>query len=160
MKDHIFLIRPTTHTQKVYLKIKNYRWHLLIVSDVSYPYASSLESILAKSYARTHVRTLRYTKYGLIVRQVKVIGQWKPGINAPENWFKPLPECDSLSPPVCLSISTVLLFFLISICCTTSCLYENSYPQTWRTRALSVTTGQMASIQCSYLGDPTSVTGN
>ena len=27
--------------------------------------------------------TLRYTKYGLIARQVKVIGQRKPGRNAP-----------------------------------------------------------------------------
>ena len=53
--------------------------------------------------ARTHGRTLRYTKHGLRTRQVKMIGRSKPGRNVPYKWFKPPLERDSLSPAVYLA---------------------------------------------------------
>ena len=50
---------------------------------------------------RTHGKILRYTKHGVWTRQIKIIGQRKPGRNAPYKWFKLLCRCNSGSLKVC-----------------------------------------------------------
>ena len=52
-------------------------------TDVHYEYASAVQSILAKRCMWTHGRTLRYIKYVLWTRQVKMIHQRKTRRNAP-----------------------------------------------------------------------------
>ena len=42
----------------------------------------------------THGKILRYTKHGVWTRQIKIIGQRKPGRNAPYKWFKLLCRCN------------------------------------------------------------------
>ena len=62
------------------MKVKEERCHL-IVGDVNYPLASTLETILAKKCALMHGRILRDTNYR--TRQSKMIGQRKFGRKAP-----------------------------------------------------------------------------
>ena len=49
------------------------RGHHTAVSDAHYPWASSVDSILAERCARTHGRILRYTKYGLWIWRIRMI---------------------------------------------------------------------------------------
>ena len=76
-------LKSRTHTQKASLEVKG-EW----CKGMLYPQASLVELILAKRCMRTHERILRYTKYGLWPRQIKVIGQMKSERNALQMWFK------------------------------------------------------------------------
>ena len=80
--QEIFL---TTHAQKFSLEIKG-EW----CQKMFYPYASSVESILAKRCMYTHRRILRFTPCGPWTWQIKMPGQRKPrsDLNYPK-WFKP-----------------------------------------------------------------------
>ena len=65
-----------------------------------------------------------------------------------------------LSLGVCLGVYIHVLFLLlINSGFTTFCLCENSFLQNQRARALSLTTGLVVKIRCSYRHDPTSISG-
>ena len=65
-----------------------------------------------------------------------------------------------LSLGVCLDIYLHILFLLlINSGFTTFCLCDNSFLQRQRASALSMTTGLVVKIRCSYRRDPTSISG-
>ena len=70
---------PTTHTWKRLLGDQRG----FMSRDTPYSDAFSLKSILTKRCVCTHWRILRYAKYELRTRQIKMIGQRKPRRNAP-----------------------------------------------------------------------------
>ena len=132
-----------------------------------YPYAFAVGSILAKRRACTHGRILRYTKYGLWTRQIKVTGQRKTGRNASCKWFKPPQGHNSgtvpLSLPVCLSIQTVLFSLLINTLFASliSVFVEMLFCKTQWLGPLSLISGLVISIWCFYHHhDPVSAYGN
>ena len=102
----------------------------------------------------THARTSRYIKYDLSARQNKTIGQRKPGRKAPETWFKSHHKGATVClwahacvyPPVLYSFFFPLL---INTYLTIFHLCRNSFLQSLRPRALSLTTGLAVRIQCS-----------
>ena len=62
----------------------------------------------------THGRIVRYTKYRLWTRKIKMIGQKKTGRNAPCKWFKLPREQDPLTESTRVSIHIYsTLFFLL-----------------------------------------------
>ena len=134
----------------------------LIVSDVNYPQASSLESILAKRCTCTQGRILRYTKHRLRTRQNKMIGQREemPHKND-SNYHKGVTL--SLSLPVCLSTHTLFPSNKHFMCFTTFHLYVEIHfytadgpgPCHWPL----VPGGLVAKIQCSQCCCLTSVSG-
>ena len=67
----------------------------------------------------------------------------------------------SLSLPMCLSTRTTLCFSPNKhfTCFTTFHLCGNSFLQSRRARALSLTPGLVAGIRCSHRRDPTSISG-
>ena len=67
-----------TYVQKGSLEVKAESCQLMF-----YPEAFLIKSILAKRHVHTHGRILRCTKYGLWTRQIKMIGQRKPGKHTP-----------------------------------------------------------------------------
>ena len=82
-----------------------------------YPEIFLVGSILAKRYLHIHGSNLRYTKYGLCIRQIKMTDQRKPRKNVPHNWFKLLcgvTQTLPLSLPVCLSTCIVLFLLLVN----------------------------------------------
>ena len=60
---------------------------------------------------------------------------------------------------VCLSTHTVFFLLLINTCFTAFCLCGNSFLQSQRARALSLTTGLVARIWCFHRCDPASISG-
>ena len=112
---------------------------------------------------RTHRRVLRYTKYGLRTRQIKMIHQRKTRRNAPYKWFK-LPRghnSGTLPESAHVSIHTYYTLFLNKYftCFTTFHLCGNSFLQSQRARALVTDTGLMARIWCFHHSDPASTSG-
>ena len=71
-------IFPTTHAQKRLIEGQRES-----CQGMFYPDAPSGRSILVKRRMGTHGRLLRDTKYGLWIRQIRMIGQRKPRRNAP-----------------------------------------------------------------------------
>ena len=68
-----------------------------------------------------------------------------------------LSDSVSLSLSMCLHICT--LFLLINTCFTTFHLWGSSFLQSWRTRALSLTTSLVVRIWCFHRCDLTSISG-
>ena len=112
----------TTYAQKASLEVKE-EW----CQEMLYPQSFAVESIFTKMCMCTQERSLRYTKYGLCTRQIKMIGQRKPERNAPYKLFKLPQRCDLgtlvLSLPVYLSTCTISSSLLIN----TSILHCFSY---------------------------------
>ena len=79
-KNHICLILKVKETLLLRKLLRDQK-----VNDgkSTYPQASSGEFILAERCACTPGRILRYTKYGLRTRQIKMLDQRKPRRNAP-----------------------------------------------------------------------------
>ena len=121
-----------------------------------------MESILAKRCVRIHGRILRYTKYGLWTRQIKVIGQRNP---------EEMPHISDLNyhegrtlwvRRLCVYPRVLYSFFLLIntfTCFTTFRLCGNSFLQSRRARALSLTAGLVVRIWCSQCCNPTSISG-
>ena len=108
-----------------------------------------------------HGRLLRYTKYGLWTSQSKVICQRQIRRNAPYKWLK-LPQdlTFPLSPPIRQTSHTVLFSFLKKTTCfTTFSLCGNSFLQSQRARALTLTTGIVARIWHSHHRDKILISG-
>ena len=129
-----------------------------------YPDAFPVKSILAKRCMLTHGRFLKYTKYGLWNRLIKMIGQRKSGRNA--LYYKSNSNCQEGEDLVTLSLSrilpVVLSFFPLNkypTCFTILFLCGNSFLQSWRPGPLSLITGLLARIWCSHCCNPTSVSG-
>ena len=87
-----------------------------MLRDIPHPYVFVVGSILAKRCTCTHGRILRYTKYGLCTRQIKMISQWKPR----RKLHKSNSDCHegaaqrlSLRPLVSVHTSYCTLFFLL-----------------------------------------------
>ena len=124
---------------------------------------NSAESILVKWCMHTHGRILRYTKYRLWTRKIKMIGQKKAGRNAPCKWFKLPREHDSLTESTRVSSHTYSTFFPPKkhfTCFTTFPLCGNFFfVQSWKASALSLTTGLAANIWCSPHHHPSLISG-
>ena len=88
-----------------------------------------------------------------------MITQRKPRRNAPHEWFKLPSGYSSLSPPMYPLILYAFPANKRVLCFITFCLHGNSFLQSWRARALSLTIGLVARIQYSNCGDPTSISG-
>ena len=97
--------------------------HHLIVGDVNYPLASTLETILAKKCTLMHGRILRDTNYRLRTKArwlVKGNLEEKPHKRDSNNHES---SVLSLSTSVCLSTCTVLFFFLLINTCFTNSIF-------------------------------------
>ena len=125
------------------------------------PYASSVEFILAKRCVCTHGRILRYTKYGLWTRQVKVIGQRNPE-ETPHKSNSNYHEGATLSEPTCVPVHYMYVFFLLInplLVLLISIFVGIFFLQSQQTRALSLTTGLVARIWFSHCHHLISVSG-
>ena len=78
-----------------------------------------------------------------------MITQRKPRRNAPHEWFKLPSGYSSLSPPMYPLILYAFPANKRVLCFITFCLHGNSFLQSWRARALSLTIGLVARIQYS-----------
>ena len=147
----------TTHAQKGSLEVKTG----VMPSGQIYPQASLVESILAKRYTRTHGKILRYTRYGLWTRQIKMIGPRKPRRNAPYKWFKLPRGRDSLWAHLCVYPLVLYSFLLINTLLVSllSVFLGILFLQSRRARTLSLTPGLVAGIRRSHCRDPTLITG-
>ena len=111
--DDIFLSQETSltiHVQKGSLEAKG--GYVKGCSPPICPYVFVVGSILAKRCMCTHGRILRYTKYGLCTRQIKMISQRKPR----RKLHKSNSDCHEgaaqrLSHHSCLSTLHTVLFF-------------------------------------------------
>ena len=78
--DHIFLILEVRRSPQPHICRKTpWKPKKSYVKRCSLPIRLSSKSLSAKRSVHTNGRILRYTKYGLQTRQVKMIGQRKPG---------------------------------------------------------------------------------
>ena len=148
----------TIHAQKGSLEAKGE-----FCQGMFYPDTFWVESILAKRCVHTHRWILRYTKYGLWTRQIKMIGQRKTGEKAQKNnsnchegttqglslWI-----CPCVYPHILYSFFPPNKYFT---CLSTFCLCGNSFLQSRRVRALSLPTGPVAKIWCLHCRDPASI---
>ena len=112
-------------------------------------------TILAKRCMGTPGRILRYTKYGLRTKRIKMIGQMKPRRNAPC-------KCESttqqLSLSICPCAHIACTFFPPNkyyTCFSTFRLWGNSFLPSWRAGAL--TFDLVSGIRCSHRYDPASI---
>ena len=64
-----------------------------------------------------------------------------------------------LGPPVCLSTRTVLFLLINTWLVSLLCLCGNSFLQSWRAKALSLTAGLVAKTLCSHCWDSTLISG-
>ena len=131
----------------------------------SYPDTFLLGSILAKRYLCIHGSSLRYTKYGLCTRQIKMTDQRKPRKNAPYNWFKLLcwaTQTHPLSLPVCLSTCIVLFLLLVNTLLTSllSVFVEILFWKVKGSGLLSLTSDLVARIWCCDHCEPQSLPVN
>ena len=97
-----------------------------------YPDSFSVKSILANRCMYTHGRKLRYTKYGLWTRQIKMTGQRKTRIPHKSNWncHEGVTQWLSFSPWVCPCAYLHLLYlFSLNTYFTTFHLCGNSFLQ-------------------------------
>ena len=128
-----------------------------MLSDAKCPYASGVESSLAERCRRTHGRIPRFIKYRQRSRQIKPEEMLH---KSDVNFHKGVTQ--GLSEPTCVSVHTYCFppnkHFT---CFTTACLCGNSFLQTWRAKAWSLTTGLVPRIWCSHCHDrPQSLAGN
>ena len=119
----------------------------------------AVESILAKRRMYTYGRILRYTKYGLWPRQIKMIGLRKTRVMLHKsylNYHKGKTRGLSLWAHLCVfpHIWTIFPPSKYFTCFTTFCLYGNSFLQSQRARALSLTTGLVGRISCFHCYNP------
>ena len=127
-----------------------------------YPDTFLLGSILTKRYLCIHGSNLRYTKYGLCTRQIKMTDQRKPRKNAPYNWFKLLCWVTQTLPlclPVCLSTCIVLFLLLVNTLLTSllSVFVEILFWKVKESGLLSLTSGLVARIWCCHHCEPAPV---
>ena len=85
--------------------------------------------------------------------------------NAPQKWCKLPQGCDSRTLGAHLCVCPHVLYSFPPnkhfTCFTTACLCGNSFLQTWRAKAWSLTTGLVPRIWCSHCHDrPQSLAGN
>ena len=131
-----------------------------MLRDVPHPYVFVVGSILAKRCMCTHGRILRYTKYGLCTRQIKMISQRKPR----RKLHKSNSDCHegaaqrlSLRPLVSVHTSYCTLFFLLintSVASLLSVFVEILFRKAKGPGPLSLTIGLVATICCLHHHDP------
>ena len=119
----------------------------------------AVESVLAKRWMHTYGRFLRHTKYGLWARQIKMIGLRKTRVmlhKSDLNDHKGKTRGLSLWAHLCVYPHIWTLFppSKYFTCFTTFCLYGNSFLQSQRARALSLTTGLVGRIWCFHCSNP------